>query len=373
MADLKGNLLKYAKNFGGWTTRRKILVFDSDDWGSIRMPSKEVLDLFVSQGFIDRHSVYNSLDSLESNDDLTQLFDVLSSYHDAHGHPAVMTANLVVGNPDFSRIRQSGFSEYHAEPVTETLKRYSYRDQVEKLWKEGLASGVFIPQFHGREHVNVIRWMKALKERSNDIMLTFDHETTFSGKGDYNFMEVLDFNTREDLYSMIASLKEGLRQFDSIFGYQARSFVPPCYVWTKEIEEAVAEQGIRYISGISFQLLPTGKFGNYKRTYHFQGQKNRNGQSYLIRNAFFEPSLIKNADPVEECLNHIRIAFNCQKPAIVSCHRINFIGSLNEANRTVNLSLLGQLLKKVTENWPDIEFMSSDQLGDLMTSKKQYT
>jgi len=47
---------------------------------------------------------------------------------------------------------------------------------------------------------------------------------------------------------------------------------------------------------------------------------------------------------------------------------LNFIGAINEKNRTQNLQLLEELLSKIMKRWPDVEFMSSDELGDLITA-----
>lgn len=353
-------------NIPGSRFRRKIVVIESDDWGSIRMPSKEVYSEFLSRGFDIANSDYNRIDTLESNDDLNQLFDVLSSHRDYLGNYPVITANFVVGNPDFQKIRNSDFSEYHFEPTTETLKRYPGRDQVEALWKQGSSSGIFHPQFHGREHVNVIRWMNALRERSPEIDFTFNMETTFSGNGDYNFMEVLDYNTPDDLESMKEGLAEGLHIFEQMFGFRARSFIPPCYTWNSDVEQTLHANGIRYIQGLVVQSVPTGTFGNYRKKYHYLGERNSFGQYFLIRNCFFEPSLQENADPVGECLNRIKIAFRWRKPVVISTHRINYMGELDARNRRDNLLLLNDLLKRIIEKWPDVEFMTSDQLGDLI-------
>ena len=100
------------------------------------------------------------------------------------------------------------------------------------------------------------------------------------------------------------------------------------------------------------------------------GQKNRYDQLYLVRNAFFEPALDKDKDkdkdPVGECLRRINMAFKWNKPAIISSHRINYIGSLVEENRIKNLKLLDELLKNIINRWPDVEFMTSDKLGELI-------
>jgi hypothetical protein len=335
------------------------------------MPSKEVYLKFLGKGFKISESDYNRLDTLESNNDLKLLYEVLYSYKKPHSNSPVLTANFVVGNPDFQKIRQSDFTDYYYEPVTETLKRYPEHDRVEKLWKQGHADKIFHPQFHSREHVNIVRWMDTLRGKNPEIMYTFDNETTFSGKGDYNFMEVLDFNTPDDLGKMKESLKEGLDLFEKIFGYRSKSFIPPCYTWNSDIEETLYESGVSYIQGIAAQLIPSGTFGKYKRNYHFLGNRNSLGQYYLIRNCFFEPSMARTSDPVGECLNRINSAFRCHKPAIISTHRINYIGSLDEKNRCSNLKLFSELLKRIISAWPDVEFMTSDQLGDLIAGSKQ--
>ncbi len=368
---MRSSLSRNIINIPGSRFKRKIVVIESDDWGSIRMPSRDEYTRFVKRGMNLTDSDYNRLDTLESNKDLIALFEVLQGFRDATGRNPVLTANMVVGNPDFQKIRESEFSEYHFELVTETLKRYSGRDQVESLWRQGDDAGIFHPQFHGREHVNVVRWMEALQKRSKEIMFTFDHETTFSGDGDYNFMEVLDYNTPDDMLKMKESLDEGMNLFEGLFGFRSKSFIPPCYTWNSEVEETLFAGGVRYLQGIVMQLLPTGSFGNYKKRYHYLGKRNSFGQYYIIRNSFFEPSFTTSYDPVGECLNRINIAFKWNKPAVISSHRINYMGSLEERNRQNNLQMLSELLKKIQKQWPEVEFMSSDELGDLIAAKKE--
>ncbi len=355
-------------NLPGWRTNRKIVVIESDDWGSIRMPTKGIYNNFISNGFDISGSDYNRFDTLESNDDLIMLFEVLQKHRNKYGVKPIITANCVVGNPDFQKIRQSDFSEYFYEPVTETLKRYSGRENVEALWKEGNQLGIFHPQFHAREHVNVVRWMNALRERTPEMMFTFENGTTFSGDGDYNFMEVLDYNTPDDMPIMKQSLSEGMDLFEKIFEYKSLSFIPPCYTWNSDVEEVLHEKGVRYIQGLIVQSIPTGTFGNYRKKLHFLGTRNSFGQYFLVRNAFFEPSLTHSPDPVGACLNRINIAFRWRKPAIIGSHRINFIGSLEENNRKNNLRLFDELLERIIRLWPDVEFLTSDQLGNLISS-----
>jgi hypothetical protein len=354
-------------NIPGWRNRRRIVVIESDDWGSIRMPSKEVYKEFADRGLNLSNSDYNRIDTIESNEDLIRLYEVLKSFRDRNGNHPAITANVVVGNPDFAKIREADFQQYFYEPVTRTLENYPGRDQVEALWKEGNAMGLFHPQFHGREHVNVDRWMNALRKRTPDIIFTFNHNTTFSGEEDYNFMEVLDYTTRDEIAGMKQSLAEGLALFENIFGYRSKSFIPPCYAWDSEIEDVLYSNGVRYLQGLIVQLIPTGSFDNYRKRYHLPGSRNRSGLRHLVRNCFFEPALSSKSDVVGECLKRVNTAFTWNKPAIICAHRINFMGALDEGNRTENLSLLQELLRRVTHHWPDVEFMTSDQLGDLIS------
>ena len=105
-------------------------------------------------------------------------------------------------------------------------------------------------------------------------------------------MEVLDYDSIDDLLNMHNSLIEGLNLFENIFGYRSKSFIPPCYTWSSDIEETLHKSGVKYIQGINAQLIPTGSFGKYKKKYHFLGRRNSFDQYFLIRNCFFEPGVV---------------------------------------------------------------------------------
>jgi hypothetical protein len=84
-----------------------------------------------------------------------------------------------------------------------------------------------------------------------------------------------------------------------------------------------------------------------------------------VRNCFFEPSLNNKFNWIEECLRRIKIIFFWGKPAIIGTHRINFMGSLDEENRKANLKLFSELLKMILKNHPEVEFTTTDKLGEL--------
>ncbi|MHB2153614.1 hypothetical protein ACX8XN_04350 [Calditrichota bacterium GD2] len=330
------------------------------------MPSKKVYDAFLEKGYPVDRTEYNRLDALESNDDLEHLFTVLVRHKDSNGRPPIITANTIVANPDFDQIRESGFQTYHYEHFSKTLERYPKHNMVIDLYRQGMDDRLFHPQFHGREHLNVHRWMKALQSGSEDLAFTFSHRTTYSGREDYNYMEALDYDSPFELESHKRILIDGLRIFRETFGFESKSFIASCYTWHSEVEKTLAENGVKYMQGGRWQNIPTGSFGHYKTKYHYIGQKNTNGLTFLVRNALFEPALIQKSDWVGYTLNNIATAFRWYKPAIISSHRINFIGYLDEQNRIRNLKLFDELLHSILKKWPDVEFMTSDELGELM-------
>lgn len=367
----KSVLSKNLVNILGRRTNHKIIVIESDDWGTIRMSSRSAFKDLLHKGYPVDQCPYNSNDSLECNEDLELLFEVLGNVKGNDGKPAIITANNIVANPDFKKIKDSEFQEYHYEVFTETLKRYPEHNKVMDLYRQGISSGVVMPQFHGREHLNVARWIDALKHNSKAEKEAFNWNV-FSpklaqSKGYSNeYMDALDFNAKSELSFQEQSLQEGLDLFEKIWGFRSKSFIAPCYIWHSDLEKTLATHGVTYIQGLVNQLQPIEGDGfKYKKIYHYQGQKNKHGQRYFMRNAFFEPAVKPDFDWESDCLSRIKIAFSLKKPAIISSHRLNYMGFLNSSNREANLKRLQTLLFKIKKTWPEVQFMSTDQLGPL--------
>lgn len=361
------------RNIQGWSTKRKFIVIESDDWGTIRMPSKEVYDILLKSGIRINQCPYNSYDSLAGEEDLSALFDVLTQFKDKKGKSPIITANTIVANPDFDKIRASGFKEYHYELFTETLKRYPNHTNTFQLWKQGMQEGIFFPQFHGREHVNVNRWMRALQDNLDETHLAFDNRlfglsTNITTEKRRSYMAALDFDNISELEIHRKIISDGLNHFEEIFGYRSMSYIATNHVWHRALDPDLAKAGIKYIQGAFNQNEPVGNSKPYNLIRHRIGETNVSGQIYLMRNCNFEPTIMKNTKIVNNCMDEIASAFRWSKPAIISSHRLNFIGSIVPGNRTKNLNLLAELFKIALKKWPDIEFVSTVELGDLIKS-----
>lgn len=364
--NIKTKVSYILRNAIGSNINRKLIVFESDDWGSIRMPSLEAFERLKKEGLdltAGDAERYNSTDTLASAQDLDSLLNVLSSVRDKNGRPALFTAMSVVANPDFDKIRASNFSEYFFEPFTDTLKRYEKIDAFD-YWKKGMEERLFIPQFHGREHLNVAAWLRDLKNNERQTRKAFDEKLWGFSIGNKHYQAAFDLERHTDLAFQKTSLKTGLQLFKEIHGYKARFFVPPNGMFNNSLNETLSQQGIEFIGISKIQKEPQGD-NVYKKKYHWLGQKNEFGQRYLTRNAFFEPNQ-PGTDWVSSCLRDIESAFSWGKPAVISTHRTNFIGSLDANNRDNSLKLLEILLKKIIAKWPEAEFASSVELGDLI-------
>lgn len=369
LRKLKNGLRKHSMNVRGWRTGRKIVVIESDDWGAIRLPGAELLEKIKGWGIkMDKDPMLRN-DALASKEDLQRLFETLQNI--PVKRKPIITANTIVANPDFERIEAGGFQRYFFEPFTKTLRKYPSHQGAFDLWKSGMVEKLFHPQFHGREHLQVNRWMYGLQKRDSETARLFYEKIyavcgTASTEKRRSYLAAYDWDTEEDRELIVESIQQGLELFESLFGYRSKSAIAPNYVWSSDLERVYAENGVKYLQGALLQRSPQTGPEKSKLIRHYMGEVNNHNQRYLIRNCRFEPSLDKESDTVADCLKQISTAFLWKKPAVIVSHRVNYIGYIDPKNRESNLGKLDDLLRRIVKRWPDVEFMTSDQLGDMM-------
>lgn len=359
-------------NLPGWRTNRKIVVIESDDWGATRMYDKAAYNQLLKKGYPVDTCPYNSNDRIESNEDVSILAEALLKHKDHQDKPAKFTLNNIVANPDFDKIQASDFQEYHYETFQTTLSRYKDADQVVDLLKEGVKKNVFQPQLHGREHVNVGLWMNRLQGKEQRFLDAFEHRMfTLTGTGQVSGRrDNLDTYGKNQIkakhHNFTDNIKVAQELFSKAWGFYSNTFIAPCYVWHPNLEKVLRDNYIKGLQGTHVQRVPLETGFQIKRKYHYTGQKNKHNQTYLTRNVMFEPAENNNIDVVKTTLKQIDLAFKYKKPAIISSHRVNYIGSLNPLNRKENIRKLDALLMEITKRWKNVEFMSSDQLVNLI-------
>jgi hypothetical protein len=367
-------LKQYLVNSIGWRSKAKIIVFESDDWGMIRTNSREAYRGLINKNYPLTDCVYSTNDALERKKDVEGLVEVLNSHSVAYGQQPIFTLNNVVANPDFDKIRANNFQEYFREPFTETFLKYPQTEGIMSTYTEAFENKWIKPQYHATEHLNVNRWMKALNNGNTAVRDAFEFEMcgVYSGQPSNcrrEFLDAFGAHHSEEYVDVASIITTGLDLFKSIWGFASHSFIAPCYIWPASIEAQLADLGIKYLQGTRVQIVPTDNQQGYTKKYHYLGQKSGYGQSYLVRNAFFEPTSDPNKDWVDSCLADIKMAFKFNKPAIISSHRINYIGRLRESNRDTGLRLLHLLLNEIHKHWPEVEYLTSDELGDKMKSQ----
>jgi len=366
LQTLKNHLI----NIPGWRTNRKIVVIESDDWGAIRTVSRKHYDNLLNIGIRVDLSKYDSLDSLESKDDLESLFDVLLRHKNRNGVSPKFTFNTVMANPDFKKIKESEFQRYYFRHFFQSYRDY-YGEELEPSWRNAIAEKLIQPQFHAREHLNVSLWMRDLQNGIEDTRRAFEYEfyglkTETSSQLQKNYLAAYWAESSGGLVALKEVTKEGLDLFEQTFGFRSQSLIAANYIYPKALEPFLKKQGLDFIQtqrGHIGPLIDSNKITKYN---HYTGQKNTYGQAYLVRNVLFEPYLNQNHDWVDKSLKQIETAFFWKKPAIISSHRINYVGNMSIRHRDESLKKLDQLLAIITQKWPDVEFLSSNELGQAI-------
>lgn len=370
---LKNNL----KNIYGIKTNRKIIVFSVDDYGNVRLDSKKARDRMHAAG-LKVYSRFDLLDTLENSNDLSQLYETLSSVKDKNGKHAVFTPFALPCNINFDAMRSNNHQEFCNELLPETYSKIASEQPLAyegtwDLWKEGISTGLMVPQFHGREHLNLFILKDKLKNKSQDVIVALNNNSYSciddSAYKTMHFTAAFEFCEFEQNKEFKKIIEDGLNAFEKVFGYRAEHFNAPGASEHHIVHEYLYDNGIKYIDA---ELLKREHVGNgiYKKTFNYTGKRNKLNMMYNVRNIVFEPTESKGIDWVSYTMSQIETAFFWNRPAIISSHRVNYCGHIDEDNRKVGINALKDLLKRIINKWPDVEFMSANQLGNVLSKQE---
>ena len=343
-----------------------LVVFESDDWGMIRTSS---LNAFrkLDEEFPLSQCGYSKNDALERDLDLNGLIEVLDSNRSRATKNSIpkFTLNYVMFNPDFESIEKSNYQKYFRESCLTTFANYSGSDTVLKLVQDGAIEGFFTPQFHATEHININNWMRSLQHKDEPTLKAFQHNMANLYKESQSncpkeHLDAFGYRYNENTEALEETVRIGLNAFKEVFGFSSKTMIAPCYLWGNRLEKAAMQNGIKAFQGGTVQKIPTAK--GFDKRRHYMGQKGKRSQRYFIRNCQFERVDNPAKDWVDSCLKDIELAFRFNKPAIISTHRVNYIGRLNEANRSEGLKQLNRLLKAINKKWPDVQYLSTPEL-----------
>jgi hypothetical protein len=357
------------KNILGWSTKRKLLVIAADDYGNIRVASSASRAYLMKKGLNMDQNRFDVYDHLETAEDLEALFDVLRRHRDSQGRPAVVTPYALAANIHFDKVMEEGNDTYHYELLPDTLDKDSLHTGTWAIWQQGIREGLFIPQYHGREHLHVPLFEYWLQQKHTPFLHCLEARSyaglspsPWEGVG---YATAFGFITSSQLHQVNEVALDGLKQFEKVFGYQATCFTPPSMVSSEETFHQLESEGIKTVETSFIIKVPVGP-AQTKTRIRITGQRSGKSQKFLTRNVVFEPCGQSLENSLAEALKGIRAAFALGKPAVVSTHRVNFCGMLDEKNRAQGLHALDRLLGIVHKTWPEVEFVSSSDISKLL-------
>lgn len=373
------NTIKFnAKNLLGWQTKRRIVAFSVDDYGNVRLDSKKAGEKMRESG-LEAKSRFDLLDSLENTRDLEMLLETLYSVRDYNGNHPVFTVLAVPCNIDFERMAEDNNNHYYYELLPETFAKLEARfpkayNGTWKLWQEGISKQLIVPQFHGREHFNLKVFNEKIRAKDRSILISLQNRsnarikvTGYSSIIYTAAFQFWDFKENDHLQEII---RDGLDCFEKVFNQRASEFNAPGSYENSVLHKVLSENGIRYLYTGRLRKEHQG-FGKYKtrKELYYTGRKNHLGQVYIVKNSVFEPSDNRGYDWINYTLKEIEAAFRWKKPAIISSHRANYSGHIDEKNREIGITSLRNLLLRIVERWPDVEFMSTENLLNILRTE----
>ncbi len=339
---------------------KKIVVFDSDDWGMLGMRDPGSFERLKAKGYSQLGQSNWDYYSLETKEDLEALYSVLSKHGDAYGLPPIFTCNFIVANPDFEKIINTGFKEFHTMDLSQGFPGlWQNRDKLLNMYKAGIDRGLIYPGYHGLCHFNYEAWLAALRKGEPDLLDCIkEHIRYIPSMRDRDFS--YDYIADTDPFVFLSlkeqeeRIKNGISTFKKMFGLLPVVTTAPKCAWNSDTERIWHKYGIKYIGAGNRRLgmVPDNRLG----------ERNQWDMIYLTRNVNFEP-VRKNA--CQDAIIEIDFLFKAQQPAILETHSINFHSSIKNF-RKKSLESLDQLLYLIETKYPDVVYLTCQQLGEIL-------
>lgn len=372
MTQVKSALKDLFAKFG-YQTERRIIVFESDDWGAVRVPGEDALNEFKTV-FPDRKlDHYQSFDGLEKIRDIETLSGVLHRFAGSfsYGNP-VFTLNFATANPCFDECvpGDAAHAHYEFEPIDVTYRAYGEGDAVLDYVRQGREKTLLHPQLHGREHLNATMWLAA---SGVDPAVDYARNLRMVGMDTAFYCNIDALNSNNRLIDGEGYLRDASALFTSLFGFASKSFIPPCYVADRASENILADIGVETIQSSTMRNIPK-RDGSYSKRISAFGRFGSRGLCRLVRNVQFEPARsFFNGEGIDACvtgaLDGVKTAFDRRQPAVVCTHRVNYSSRVEGAHCDYSFAALDEFLRRLSILYPDSEFMTSDQLGSLILGR----
>lgn len=338
------------------------VVIESDDWGACEYaPTREI---WVDEQRVTASGKFPPFHNgkLESPEEMERFSDLLSGFSDSNGSPAVVTGFICLANPDFEKIKASGFREYHDLFVDEGFPCPWKGGGLVEAWRRAISKGVFAPEFHSRfHHSNARNWMKQLRENSGGVARTRFAKGIYCQDPhdpEYGGMRPME---------MEGWIGPAVAAFERTFGFKAAAGVTSDATPLTEI--LWAAHGIRTFCLRNFSIP-----GATPLTYHTKPWNNQDPDTpmgawnsetdviYMSRNVFFEPAFDLDYS-FDRTMRHVRAIRERNEPIVISTHRLNYVNWDEEITER-GFREFRRLLEALSE-MPGVRFLSTREAAGI--------
>lgn len=326
----------------------QFIIIESDDWGLERALNEDSIKWIEKKYGKDKLSRW-SYDSLETPEDLNDLYFILRKYSPMFEYPPVITSNFITHNIDYSSKDKPVFI-----PLSKGFSNNS--DELKKLYKEGIENNLIFPQLHGYSHYNLSDLEKYYytdegKESFDNAFFT----ARSTVRGSFSFLQ----GEMSSQNNESGKIREAADEFKNYFGFYSKSVIPPTYIFDKNLINVLKENKISLMQS-SNRLETSDK--NRLRFPYFQKRK---GLYWSVRNARLDPHKDYGMFH-DQCVISVEKAFESKIPAVIDFHRANFSGTYAPEYKAKTLMELDLLLEKIYQKWPGAKFIHSQKLNDIL-------
>jgi len=280
---------------------------------------------------------------------------------------AILTADIVLAVPNIEQINKTQDGTYSRISLEHFPEIYS-------SMQTGIEQGTFVPQLHGLEHLNgnafaqICTQRDPRTEQAQSTPNWWDWETLASPlQGHYVNGSSLPTTPISKTEANLI-INSATKIFQELFKHPSISTVAPCYLWNDEIEHEWNKQNIKIIQTAGYRCTGRDSTGKYTQNPSIirAGDKNKFGQTYLVRNVMYEPVDGKNT--ADTAYQEAFSAYKQAQAITISTHRYNYTRSEEQCSNS--LTGLNNLLRKITQ-LPNIRFLSSPELGEVIRTPEQ--
>jgi hypothetical protein len=349
---------------------RCFLSISSDDWGRWT----DAVPIFPNRTFALEHEELQTAPSdywyrfatTETLEDLQSLRELLIRLNRgvAYEKRVVLTPHWIVGGPDFeamSRLarpipadcrnpsslgsERCGYHELLLNGSAGGLSRAPYfRGDLRDLYRSLYADELWHPEYHGRSHFSISRWLEELNIPGSKAALCFN----FSMVCGTSEMELRsEFDWFNEHHELVAWIRGGVDAFRSFWGYLPRILSSPHNTWTPWLADAARMNGFIGTS-----------LGDVQDVYRMDG-------GLVITNRPRFDAFYPHFDCSSATKDIIHI-LNTSKYANIMWHAQNAMKSAYKYNDYAqHLSCFEGLILKAREVLPDLVIVTESELHQI--------